>query len=173
MKRRLLQIFEIELKAFYGELLKQIPSIYLSVDKGLKKIIRMEGGKEDYIDPEVALNSIVNFWKENETVSIDSNEETIDLYVKYGSGNWEEYYPKTFQIIFVHQKISPINKVLYEHSISIIYDPNKFHDIEMEDIRLGLNEDIDTYVEKVKNSKGFRRALEYWPERVLIETEII
>src|SRR5690606_13391136 len=83
------------------------------VDK-LEEIVGVNLKGNSEMNPEIALNSIVELYQSNKSTIVESNEKPIDIYVIYGTDYWKED-AETFEIAFAHQKVDQNDGNLYEY----------------------------------------------------------
>ena len=143
------------------------------VDK-LEKIVDTNLNGESELNPEIALNSIVELYLSNKNITVESNENPIDIYVTYGTDYWRENTDnKTFEISIAHQKVDQNDGNLYEYRIDIIYNPTEFKGITNFDLGYNSTSDLEQFKKSMKESDGFKKALKIKPMRVEIIKEQI
>ena len=124
------------------------------------------------LNPEIGLKSIIEFYAESNSLTIDSKENPIQLYVTYGVDNWK-MDQQTFEITFANQRINQSDGKLYEYRIDLIYEPKEFIG-EKEFMSQNSSEiDIDKFRNEVMNSSGFKKAMKSQPKKVIIINEKI
>lgn len=128
--------------------------------------------KEADIDLKIALESIIELYNTS-SVDTTTNEETIDLYVIYGTAIWEESdEAETFQITLAHQAVE--NEILFEYRCTFIYHPKEFREIQEFDRRcIKPFDDLEAFIRDVQASPGFKKALRLTPVKIEIEKEEI
>ena len=133
----------------------------------LKKIVDANLNGKSELNPEIALNSIVELCQSNKNISVESNEKPIDIYVIYGTDYWKED-AETFEIAFSHQKVDQNDGNLYEYRIDMIYEPSEFKEIAKFDMRYDPTLDLKQFKKSIRESNGFQKALKMKPVKVEI-----
>jgi len=141
------------------------------VDK-LKKIVDANLNDKSELNPETALNSIIELYQANKNITVESNEKPIDIYVIYGTDYWKEE-AKTFEISFAHQRVDQNDGNLYEYRIDMIYIPAEFKEMAEFDLRYDSTLDLKQFEKSIRESHGFQKALKTKPMKVEIIKEQI
>jgi hypothetical protein len=138
----------------------------------LKTILFDKVQDESQINPEIALESIVDLF-ESSSIDTTTNEQPINLYVIYDTDVWDEYdEDETFQITMAHQTVE--SQVLYEYRITLIYEPSRFTGIKEFDLRFEKDaKSISDFKKKVIESPGYIKSLHSTPVRIEIIKEEI
>jgi len=138
----------------------------------LEKIVDANLNGKSELNPEIAMNSIIELYQSNKNSKVDSNEEPIDVYVIYGTDYWKED-AETFEIVFAHQNVDQNDGNLYEYRIDMVYEPLEFKGIVEFDLRHDSTFDLRQFKKSIKESDGFKKALEVKPLKVeLIKEQI-
>ncbi|SFZ95200.1 hypothetical protein SAMN05428642_11210 [Flaviramulus basaltis] len=135
----------------------------------LERIIKTHTNLAE-LNPEIGLKSIIEFYEKSDSLTVDSNENPIPLYVTYGVDNWK-MDQKTFEITFANQRINQNDGKLYEYRIDLIYEPNDFMDEE--EFMTKNSTEIQKFKNEVMNSSGFKKAMKNQPNRIIIIEEQI
>ncbi|MEP2688525.1 hypothetical protein [Maribacter dokdonensis] len=124
------------------------------------------------LNPEIGLKSIIEFYKESDSLTTDSNENPIPLYVTYGVDTWK-MDQKTFEITFANQRIDKNDGKLYEYRIDLIYEPEEFIDEKEFISKYNAEINIDKFKKEVMSSSGFKKAMKNRLKKVIIINEQI
>ena len=124
------------------------------------------------LNPETGLESIIEFYTKSDSITIDSNENPIPLYVTYGVDTWK-MDQKTFEITFANQRVNKNDGKLYEYRIDLIYEPKEFIDEQKFMSKYNAEIDIDKFKKEVISSSGFKKAMKNQPNRIIIIEEQI
>ena len=124
----------------------------------LEKIISNNINNRKGINPKIALNLILEFYKENDKNSIKTKETPIELYVIYNTDYWTEN-SKTFEITFANQIVERIDSILYEYRITLIYNPKEFEGIKEFDLRYTNKDNLEFFKTQIQQSVGYNKAL--------------
>jgi len=119
------------------------------------------------LNPEIGLKSIIEFYTKSDSLTIDSNEDPILIYVTYGVDNWK-MDQKTFEITFANQRVNQNDGKLYEYRIDLIYEPKEFIDEKEFMLKYNSEIDIEKFKKEVMNSSGFKKAMKTQPNRIII-----
>jgi hypothetical protein len=138
----------------------------------LKNILDSNLNGKTELNPEIALNSIIELYQSNKNLIVESNEKPIDIYVIYGTDYWKED-AETFEIAFAHQKVDPNDGNLYEYRIDMIYEPSEFKGIAEFDLRHNSTSDLKQFEKSIKESDGFKKGLKIKPLKVEVNKERI
>lgn len=138
-----------------------------------EQLINAQKGSEEHISPDICFRAIKAMLEATREESIVTEEETIDLYVLYGTDYWQGSI-KTFDIVFAHQLVQASDSTLYEYGINLSYDPTDFQEI----VEFQMNyrdgpDDMDYFSRKVRESIGFQKATAISPKRIEIWKEEI
>ena len=142
--------------------------------ENLEKIIEKLKDEDQNITPNIALNAILELYKSNNAKTI-TNEKPIAMYVLYDSDYWNENRTaETFDITFAHQVVEQVNGPLFEYRITLIYNTEPFKGIEAFFLKFRTDTDnLDSFIQSIKNSKGFKKALTHKEQLIeLIKEEL-
>jgi hypothetical protein len=141
------------------------------VDKLEKNVDSNLNGNSE-LNPEIALNSILELYLTDKSIKVKSNEKPIDIYVIYGVGYCKED-AESFEIAFAHQMVDQNDGNLYEYRIDMIYEPSEFKEITEFDMRHDSTSDLKQFRKAIEESVGFQKAIKLKPMKIeLIKEQI-
>ena len=100
----------------------------------------------------------LNLYNELKIEGIFDEEYNDVLLFQYGVYNWGDEHGRHFSLDITRQLQMPLEDEPYQLSFSLVFDPERFENIDAYDCWSMDFSDLESFIEHIKDTDGFRAA---------------